>query len=170
MSNFYKTLYTKHSRFYFSHPRAKKLLVFFNYFLTVLVIAAYAVLCALFAFGKIPRTGTDAVRVFIFPFACLAAVSLLRRCINRLRPYEKDGIVPVIDKNKCGHSFPSRHLASAFVIGTVVLFYSLPAGIPLLIAGALLGYVRFAAGIHYPSDLFFGALLGILFALPAFFL
>ncbi|MFQ9736875.1 MAG: phosphatase PAP2 family protein [Christensenellaceae bacterium] len=71
-------------------------------------------------------------------------------------------------KEKRGHSFPSRHVASAFVIGTVLLPYCVWAGAAVLLAGTLLGYVRFAAGIHYPSDLLAGAALGIVFGLMAF--
>lgn len=105
---------------------------------------------------------------FGVPLLCLLTVSLLRNLFDRKRPYEGAGIVPVIEKKKKGHSFPSRHLASAFVIGTVFLPYCLPAGIVVLSAGAVLGYVRFAAGVHYPSDLAVGALLGALFGALVF--
>ena len=50
----------------------------------------------------------------------------------------------------------------------VLLPYCLWAGIAVLAAGALLGYIRFAAGIHYPSDLFAGAGIGVLFGLMVF--
>ena len=156
---FYRKIYERHSRFYFRHPQAKKVLIFANYGLTAAIFAAYAFLC-LFEFFIHTPEWTDFLKILGIPLLCLLTVSLLRNLFDRKRPYEGAGIVPVIEKKKKGHSFPSRHLASAFVIGTVFLPYCLPAGIVVLSAGAVLGYVRFAAGVHYPSDLAVGALLG----------
>ena len=151
------------------NPKAKQCLVVFNFAITWLIVLSYIALCALFALGIFERTGINAVKIFLLPCTGLFFVEILRRIFNRPRPYERTDIQPVIGKKKQGGSFPSRHLFSAFVIGTVWLFYALPVGIALLVLGLVLGYIRFAAGIHYPSDLFFGALFGVLFGLPVFF-
>ncbi len=165
----YRKIYERQADFYRRRPGARKALFIGNYALTALVFLAYALLC-LFAFivHTENRTQEDFIRILCVPFLCLLAVSALRNLINRGRPYEKGGITPVIVKKKRGHSFPSRHVASAFVIGTVLLAYCVWAGVVVLAAGALLGYIRFAAGIHYPSDLLAGAFLGVLFGLMAF--
>ena len=167
LHEFYRKIYERHSRFYFRHPQAKKASIFANYGLTAAIFAAYAFLC-LFEFLIHTPEWTAFLKILGIPLLCLLTVSLLRNLFDRKRPYEGAGIVPVIEKKKKGHSFPSRHLASAFVIGTVFLPYCLPAGIVVLSAGAVLGYVRFAAGVHYPSDLAVGALLGALFGALVF--
>jgi membrane-associated phospholipid phosphatase len=169
MGESYKKLYQKQAAFYLAHPRAKKILFILNYGLTGLIFLCYALLClaVLLNFHAL-RTTENLLKIFGAPLFCLIVSSLLRKIINRPRPYEHEGIVPVIAKNKKGNSFPSRHLSSAFSIATVFLPYFLPVGICLYIAGLLLGYARFAAGIHYFSDLAVGALLGAAFGLLIF--
>ena len=58
---------------------------------------------------------------------------------------------------------PSRHVASAFVIATVILSYYPFAGAGAIIAAATLAFLRFLEGVHYPSDLIVGAVLGFVF-------
>lgn len=165
----YQRCYERQAAFYRTRPRAKKLLVLGNYALTAAVFLAYALLCLTeLLIRRAAATRADVVRIVAVPLLCLAAVSVLRSLIDRKRPYETDGIRPVIVKKKKGHSFPSRHVASAFVIGMTLLFYCRWAGIVVFVEGALLGYIRFAAGIHYPSDLLAGAGIGVLFGLLAF--
>ena len=161
----YRKLYARQAAFYKAHPRAMKALIFANFALTAAVFAAYALLCA---FGFIGGSLADVLRIVGVPLLCLLTVSALRNLINRKRPYECADIRPLLHKNKSGRSFPSRHVASAFVIGTVLLRYAVWGGMPVLAAGLILGYIRFAAGLHYPSDLAAGALIGALFGLLAF--
>ena len=165
----YQKCYERQAAFYRTRPRAKKMLTAGNYALTAAVFVAYALLCLIeLIVRRKTATQADVIRIVAVPLLCLLAVSILRNLIDRKRPYETGGIFPVIAKKKKGHSFPSRHVASAFVIGMVLLPYCLWAGLAVLAAGALLGYIRFAAGIHYPSDLFAGAGIGVLFGLMVF--
>jgi membrane-associated phospholipid phosphatase len=167
MREFYKKVYNKQASFYRSHSWAKKGLYIFNYGLTGIIFLAYALLCLAAVCNNDLRSFENVAKIFGAPLACLVVSSAIRKIINRPRPYEK-GIEAVINKNKYGNSFPSRHLSSAFSIATVFLAYLPPVGISLYIVGALLGYVRFAAGVHYPSDLFVGALLGTAFGAIVF--
>lgn len=165
----YRKFYKKQSDFYLTRPRAKKLLVAGNYALTAFVFCAYALLCLAVPLRSKPEAlQGNLLRILLIPFLCLIFVSFLRNAIDRKRPYEEEGILPVIPKKKKGHSFPSRHVASAFVIGTVFLFYCVPLGAAILLSGLILAYVRFAAGLHYPSDLLAGAAIGVLFGVMAF--
>ena len=166
--NAYQKLYEKHAGFYRTHKTAKKLLVLGNYLLTASVFFAYALLILVVFAAKGSAIKEKFFRIVLLPSVCLAFVSILRNIINRKRPYETGGILPVIPKKKKGHSFPSRHVSSAFVIGTVFLPYCVPAGTAILLAGILLAYIRFAAGLHYPSDLIAGGVIGTLFGIFAF--
>lgn len=164
----YKTLYQKNYQFYIRHEKAKKALIFFNYFFT-----AFYMLCFLALIIYIAVTDfswTNAIKLALLPAVCLVLVGVFRIVFNRKRPYHKDGanITPLIYKG-VDKSFPSRHLASAFVIAIISLSYFTWAGIPLLVLTLPMAYIRFAMGLHYPTDLLAGAVLGTLCGLPAFF-
>jgi undecaprenyl-diphosphatase len=62
-------------------------------------------------------------------------------------------------------SFPSDHATAAFAIAVAVLAYHRRTGLALLVAAAVLAVARVALGVHYPSDVLAGALLGTLSAL-----
>lgn len=87
-------------------------------------------------------------------------VSVVRRIINAPRPYEKYDFYEVLPKQKCGSSFPSRHVFSAFIIGTLAFAASPFLAIPALLMGLLMAVCRVLLGIHYIRDVAVGALVG----------
>ena len=158
----YANLYNRNAAFFLARPKAKKALYIVNTAITYLFFGAYALL---FVYGaqKGAFAPMDFTKIFCAPALALFIVSVLRLAIDRPRPYSEEGagITPLKEKEGDKNSFPSRHLACAAVIATVFLPY-LP-----LVSGALfilafgLGYLRFALGWHYPSDLFAGFFLGL---------
>ena len=60
------------------------------------------------------------------------------------------------------YSFPSGHTASSFAAAWV-LYRRLPKrfGIPALALAGLIGVSRLYLGVHYPTDVLFGAVSGI---------
>jgi undecaprenyl-diphosphatase len=57
-------------------------------------------------------------------------------------------------------SFPSDHAAAAFAIAFCVLAFSRWAGVGFLTAATLIGLSRIALGMHYPSDVLAGMVVG----------
>jgi membrane-associated phospholipid phosphatase len=57
-------------------------------------------------------------------------------------------------------SFPSGHSAAAFAFATGVAHVLPAAGFPLRGLAALVAYSRVHTGVHYPSDVLAGAMLG----------
>lgn len=98
----------------------------------------------------------------LIPGISFLALSIFRHIVNRPRPYEKWKIPPLIPRDKQGHSFPSRHIFSIFIIAVLWYIYYPVAGIFLLLAGFILAFIRVFTGIHYLSDVLAGALIGIL--------
>ncbi len=62
-------------------------------------------------------------------------------------------------------SFPSDHAAVAFAIAFGVFAFSRRVGILFLAAATLISLSRIALGLHYPSDVLAGALVGWVAAL-----
>jgi membrane-associated phospholipid phosphatase len=89
-------------------------------------------------------------------------VSVVRRIIGAPRPYELLEFYERAPKKKSGCSFPSRHVFSVFIIGTVLLAQNLPIGILLLSLGVLLAVFRVLLGIHFIRDVVAGAIAGAL--------
>jgi undecaprenyl-diphosphatase len=57
-------------------------------------------------------------------------------------------------------SFPSDHAAAAFAIAFAVLAFSRRAGVVFLALALLIGLSRIALGLHDPSDVVAGAMVG----------
>jgi undecaprenyl-diphosphatase len=85
----------------------------------------------------------------------------LQPVIGRERPFVRLRDAPVIGARPTSGSFPSGHTANAFA-GAVVLsrFAASPALGWWVLAGAI-AYSRLYLGVHYPSDVVAGAVVGI---------
>jgi undecaprenyl-diphosphatase len=64
-----------------------------------------------------------------------------------------------------GYSFPSNHAANMFCLAAFAGFYFPRLRIPLFSIAALTAYSRVYCGVHFPSDVLAGALLGSLLGL-----
>jgi membrane-associated phospholipid phosphatase len=88
---------------------------------------------------------------------------VLKVSIKRPRPYEDLADVHVNDIESADqYSFPSGHTAGAFALATMLtLRYPKPAVyIPAFIWAGMVGYGRVYNGVHYPSDVLGGAVVG----------
>lgn len=92
-------------------------------------------------------------------------LSLSRRLYNRPRPYQTWDIQPLIKKDSLGKSFPSRHVFSATVIAMLALMINPCLGGTMLFLAAILAILRVLGGVHYPSDVLAGYVIGILVGL-----
>lgn len=89
-------------------------------------------------------------------------LSLGRSLYNRPRPYQTWEIQPLIKKDSLGKSFPSRHVFSATVIAMLALMLNPWLGGTMLFLAAILAILRVLGGVHYPSDVLAGYVIGIL--------
>ena len=89
-------------------------------------------------------------------------VTLLRHFIDAPRPYELYDFFEYIPKEKKGHSFPSRHVFSAFVIATLTIPASIPLAAAIYLLGISLSLSRVFLGLHFIRDVVAGALIGII--------
>ncbi len=94
-------------------------------------------------------------------FSALIDNVILKNVVARTRPYDViKGLTSLVGAQK-DYSFPSGHTGSAFA-AAVVMFLGLPkkCGIPILVFACLMGLSRLYVGVHYPSDVLGGALIG----------
>jgi undecaprenyl-diphosphatase len=90
-----------------------------------------------------------------------STVNLIKEIVGRLRPCDVLGWCSAIEiASPGGHSFPSGHAAGSFAFAGFVSVrvprWTLVAGI----YAAIVSWSRCALGVHYPSDVLTGAVLG----------
>lgn len=87
----------------------------------------------------------------------------LKDLITRPRPCAVDDTVMLIVKKPGSFSYPSVHAYLAFSSAMAIFHYYRKAGIGVLVFAALVGFSRMYFFVHYPTDVLFGAALGIYF-------
>ena len=89
-------------------------------------------------------------------FATMIASACIKRVVRRTRPVMEG--LPALTPTLSWHSYPSAHASTSFA-GARVLAGALPAGVLYGLASTM-ALSRPYLGVHYPSDVVAGALLG----------
>jgi len=91
--------------------------------------------------------------------------SLIVIFYNRPRPYvnlpfahKLISIRPIEDL----HSFPSGHTIFFFALSTIIYSFNKNLGLIFFICSSLMGITRIFVGVHWPSDILWGAILGVI--------
>jgi undecaprenyl-diphosphatase len=83
----------------------------------------------------------------------------------RARPFAAfTGVHVLVDRLPTEKSFPSAHATIAFSLAFAVYFHNKKWGRVLLILAVVVALARVAAGVHFPSDVLGGMLVGLLAA------
>lgn len=124
------------------------------------------------------RFGKQVLWVLLFVALVIASADrissgLLKNSVKRLRPSHELAIASQVHLSKAGaggnYGFVSSHAANCFSL-LLFLWMVLPEKdrnlkIVILSWAILVSYSRMYNGVHYPLDVFFGALIGILIGL-----
>ena len=89
---------------------------------------------------------------------------LIKRWVKRKRPFDHIEGVRFLIAPPDQFSFPSGHTAGAFVFAILIGHFIPITSVPLLIWATLVGYSRVYVGVHYPTDVLAGSILGTLCA------
>ncbi len=87
-------------------------------------------------------------------------VDIIRQVISRPRPFIENQIYLLID-HPITPAFPSAHAAFYFAIATTIYFYHKKVGLVFLISASLISIARVFSGVHWPSDILVGGLIGV---------
>jgi undecaprenyl-diphosphatase len=104
------------------------------------------------------------VRGVVALLGSAAMTQLLKHLIGRPRPRfahaDEFMLGPSLDSGL--DAFPSGHTFNAFGAATVAAWYVPTLRVPLFLAAGLVGLSRVVRGSHFPTDVFAGAVLGVL--------
>lgn len=95
----------------------------------------------------------------------------LKNLVARTRPYEVIEELLLLIEKQSDFSFPSGHTCASFAAAGVY-WRMMPKkyGIPLMILAALIAFSRLYVGVHYPSDVLAGLVIGLFAAWAAWHL
>ena len=123
----------------------------FLYPLTVILIAFFSVSSALSFFFTTCIAFSMELTIYF----------LLKNSLKRSRPSEKLDHIQNMMLPPDEFSFPSGHTAAAFVMATILASYYPSLSMPVYTWALLVGVSRVYLGLHYPTDILAGIILGI---------
>ena len=101
---------------------------------------------------------------------------ILKPLIHRVRPYDNVAWSPAVTRATLlisppsDYSFPSGHTLASFEGAFGIFLCNKKWGAPALVLAVLIAFSRLYFYIHYPTDVIGGMILGIGFAVAAFFI
>jgi len=138
--------------------------VFLNIFFIVLIYSIYPILILLAFFYMRTKQFEKLSHLFLVVVLGYLFVIGLKYYFDRPRPYENHPELAKIFE-KIDPSFPSAHTFLSFLV-----LYFIPKRLPKWIKYIFILYLIVLipigvlyAGVHYPSDVAFGAIIGLLF-------
>jgi undecaprenyl-diphosphatase len=136
-----------------------KAAVFFaEYFQYVLALVFLAFVFKNFR-KYLPMTISAGVSVFL---SRIVITEILRHFFFRLRPFVDNQAILLINQSPREASFPSGHATLFFALSMAVYYYNKKFGIVLFVSSIFISLSRVFAGVHWPSDILVGAVIGIL--------
>ncbi len=138
---------------------------FLDKFMTFITHLGGTAFCCLFITVLFLSGSKVSREIFVALTASHLLVHIIKRIANRPRPCNVLKNITTLVVPLEAYSFPSGHTTAGFSLA-VTLTLTYPAyGIYFLLIAALIGISRIYIGVHYPSDIIIGAMIGSIFSL-----
>jgi undecaprenyl-diphosphatase len=112
----------------------------------------------------------DVVMMLFVAFVAVSIADYIKYWIGAPRPFVVlENITPLFERDPFG-SFPSSHVSFFAALATAAFFKDTFLFGALFCATLIIGVSRVFAGVHFPSDIFAGLLLGVCVACGISFL
>lgn len=147
-------------------PSLDATIVFFAKYFPYAIVLAFVVLLIYSGYEKREKIKIFWTALFSTIIARFGVVELIRLFYHRPRPFVAYDIQPLFAEHSW--SFPSGHAAFFFALATTLYFYNKKWGVWFFVAALVISLSRIIAGVHYPSDIVGGALVGIAVAYIVF--
>ncbi|MGB9701918.1 MAG: phosphatase PAP2 family protein [Candidatus Kapaibacteriota bacterium] len=117
----------------------------------------------LFLIVKYKKKGVIIVLLLIIAVGLTDLISshIIKEIFQRLRPCWTQTEIHLLVPCGAGKSFPSSHAANNFALAYILSYFFKQNKWIFYILATLVAYSRVAVGVHYPSDVIGGALLGL---------
>lgn len=89
---------------------------------------------------------------------------VVKRLVNRPRPILRFERIRAFNVPICAYSFPSGHTTASFAVGVSYAMAFPGYSLFWVFWATLVGWSRIYVGVHYPSDVLAGSVVGTLFA------
>ena len=152
--------------FLVSHPYYLSLLRWVNRLVTLLMPLLYVYVLWSVYLENSKRW--EVLAYLLVPASGFILLSVIRKQINWLRPYEIGMLPPLLDREGKGSSMPSRHVFSAAIISIVAWGVNPILSILGLSLALLLAGVRVLAGLHFVRDVVVGFVVALLWGIVSF--
>ena len=127
----------------------------------------YAIIASLPFLGG-PTGGSAAARMIIVALVNLILYKIIKRWIARPRPYRTCQGIRQCARSLDEFSFPSGHTLHSVAFSLILTAYYPAFAIVVWPFTLLLAASRIILGLHYPSDVIVGALIGAVTAIVSF--
>lgn len=116
----------------------------------------------LVVFKKTRRTGIEALIAMALAF--IVGNLIIKNVVARVRPYDAYEYLAPLVRKPGDWSFPSGHSTNVFACATAIFLNHKKAGIAALIVAGLVAFSRLYNCVHFPTDVFAGVFIGVVFA------
>ena len=150
-----KESYKKTANYINKSPRLKRLVIFLEKYSPKPVVFIFYSMLAVLALKRDKRV----LAVGAVPWLVFMAATVISRWLNFKRPFEELGFESVVPHSK-GHSCPSRHATSSWVITMAAAYINPVLGAVSAFFAAVVCVTRVITGVHYIRDVVCGILFG----------
>ena len=134
---------------------------YFQYFLVLI----FVLLLYFSGYARLEKLRIFWVTTISIIVARLGITELIRFFYHRPRPFLAFPVLKLLSNgwfySDTEWSFPSGHSAFFFTMAAAIYLYNKKWGVWFFIAAILMNIARIIAGVHYPSDILGGAIIGI---------